>query len=134
MKNIIDITQELIKKNKSAATEEIIQMIDNPSLMILPKHELAAIVANDLQTDGRFIFVNEAWDLKTNYTMNEVIKEQYKNIGHIVEMIEKEDEENVIIDDEIELIVETENSDDEIVEPGIDLDLIDTVSAEDDDD
>lgn len=115
MKNIIDLTFELITENKKVTTKEIMKNIDNPGLINQTPSELEAIIANDLQTDGRFICVEGYWDFKVNYTMNEVIKEQYKTIGHIVELAELEDEDTVIED--IELVIETEEDNDEHIDP-----------------
>ncbi len=69
MKNIIDLTTELIQANGPVSTKEIADQIENETLKSYSASELNTVIFNDLQIDGTFIFVNDKWDLKVKYTM-----------------------------------------------------------------
>ena len=76
MKNIVDLTMEAISKKKGKVTTmEIVDLIDNPSLMkIKGTKKLEAIVYNDLMSDGRFLQIEDAWDMKEKFTIKEIKK------------------------------------------------------------
>jgi len=106
MKNIVDLTIEAInKKNGKVTTLEIVELIDNPSLLkIKGTKKLEAIVYNDLMSDGRFLQVEDSWDLKEKFTIKEILREQYRSLSNIdiSNMAEEEEEE---FNEEIEMAV-----------------------------
>lgn len=114
MKNIIDLTTELIQANGPVSTKEIADQIENETLKSYSASELNTVIFNDLQIDGTFIFVNDKWDLKVKYTMKDVIREQYKNIGHASIIEEEDDDLGLNFEDEPELIISSDEDEDEV--------------------
>jgi DNA-directed RNA polymerase delta subunit len=113
MKNIVDLTLELIEKAEGGVTNtQIIKAIKNPDLIELKDGKrLEAVIYNDLMTDGRFLQVGKRWDLKEKYTMKEILREQYRSLSEtdlkkIVEEVENEEE----FDEEIEMAVSIDDN------------------------
>jgi DNA-directed RNA polymerase delta subunit len=113
MKNIVDLTLELINKAEGGVTNtQIIKAIKNPDLNDLKEGKrLEAVIYNDLMTDGRFLQVGKRWDLKEKYTMKEILREQYRSLSEtdlkkIVEEVENEEE----FDEEIEMAVSIDDN------------------------
>ncbi len=93
MKNIVDTVIELVNEKGGVTTAEIAAAITNDILASKPKTELEAMIYTDLLTDGRFLKVERKWDLKENYTMREVMREQYRELGEFEDYQEEEEEE-----------------------------------------
>jgi len=112
MKNIVDLTMEAISKKKGKVTTmEIVDLIDNPSLMkIKGTKKLEAIVYNDLMSDGRFLQIEDAWDMKEKFTIKEILREQYRSLSNVElsNMVEEEEEE---FNEEIEMAVSIDDND-----------------------
>ncbi len=116
MKNIVDLVIELVKEKGPVMTKEIVDNIDNEILLSKERKELEAIIYTDLLTDGRFLKVDRKWDLKENYTMREVMREQYRSLGEFDDyQIEEEHAEEEIIEEEIELKTVLDDTEDEEV-------------------
>ncbi len=117
MKNIVDLVIELVNEKGPVMTKEIAEQIDNEILLAKEPKELEAIIYTDLLTDGRFLKVDRKWDLKENYTMREVMREQYRSLGEFDDyQIEEEQHEEEVVEEEIELkTVLDETEDDEVV-------------------
>jgi len=106
MKNIVDLTIEAINNKKGKVTTlEIVELIDNPSLLkIKGTKKLEAIVYNDLMSDGRFLQIEDSWDLKEKFTIKEILREQYRSLSNIdISNITEEEEEE--FSEEIEMAV-----------------------------
>ena len=112
MKNIVDLTMEAISKKKGKVTTmEIVDLIDNPSLMkITGTKKLEAIVYNDLMSDARFLQIEDAWDMKEKFTIKEILREQYRSLSNVElsNMVEEEEEE---FNEEIEMAVSIDDND-----------------------
>lgn len=80
MKNILDITFDLLENNELVSIEEIRKNITNESLLKLKENQIDAIIVNDLMLDGRFLLVDGKWALKSNYTIKKIMNEKYKNL------------------------------------------------------
>lgn len=110
MKNIVETTTELIMAKGKVSSEDIIAAIYNEQLNSLDKKELSALIYNDLLTNGNFIVIDGQWDMKNNYTMKDITREQYKTIGNIAIV-----EEDIIIEEEeLELKVDLGDEDESI--------------------
>ncbi len=120
MKNIIDLATELIKENGPTDLNTIAKAIDNPTLSKKKIAELRAVVYNDLLIDGNFILVDDKWDLKINYTMKDVAKEQYRAIGSLA-FEEDEDTGGLKFEDEPELIIASDDDEDESQIDNVDI-------------
>ncbi len=112
MKNIVDLTIELINKNKEGVSNaQIIAGIENPQLVSKKNiKRIEALIYNDLLTDGRFIELENTWDLKDKYTSKEVLKEQYRSFSSLdFAKIVDEDEEEFF--EEIEMAISLDDND-----------------------
>lgn len=119
MKNIVDTVIELVNEKGAVTTAEISAAIDNEVLVQKPKTELEAMIYTDLLTDGRFLKVERKWDLKDNYTMRDVMREQYRTLGEFDDY-QLEEEEEIIEEEEIELKTVIDSNDDDEVTVSVD--------------
>lgn len=119
MKNIVDTVIELVNEKGAVTTAEISAAIDNEVLAQKPKTELEAMIYTDLLTDGRFLKVERKWDLKDNYTMRDVMREQYRTLGEFDDY-QLEEEEEIIEEEEIELKTVIDSNDDDEVTVSVD--------------
>ncbi len=115
MKNIVDLVIELVNEKGPVMTKEIAEHIDNDILLGKEQKELEAIIYTDLLTDGRFLKVDRKWDLKENYTMREVMREQYRSLGEFDDYQIEEEGQDEIVEEEIELKTVLDDTDDEDV-------------------
>ncbi len=119
MKNIVDTVIELVNEKGAVTTAEIAAAISNEVLATKEKTELEAMIYTDLLTDGRFLKVERKWDLKENYTMREVMREQYRTLGEFDDY-QLEEEEEIVEEEEIELKTVIEDNDDEEITVSVD--------------
>ena len=113
MKNIVELTLELIEKNDKGVTNaQIVKAIKNPDLLELKDgKKLETVIYNDLMIDGRFLLVSKKWDLKDKYTMKEILREQYRSLSEtdlkkVIEEVVIEEE----FDEEIEMAVSIDDN------------------------
>ena len=111
MKNIREIARELIAEKGPITSKDIKKLIKHDSLLNIDDAALEARIYNDLLTDGNFIFINKTWDDKDKYTMNEIVREQYRSIGNV---IEEEDDETFEEEPIMKVVLDTEEGDDVI--------------------
>ena len=111
MKNIREIARELIAEKGPITSKDIKKLIKHESLLNIDDAALEARIYNDLLTDGNFIFINKTWDDKDKYTMNEIVREQYRSIGNV---IEEEDDETFEEEPTMKVVLDTEEGDDVI--------------------
>ena len=90
MKNILDVTFDLLENQEAVSVEEIRKNITNNDLLKMKENQLEAIIVNDLMLDGRFLLIDGKWALKNNYTIKQIMNEKYKNLD--VGDVEKEEE------------------------------------------
>ncbi len=112
MKNIVDSTMELINKTKKVvSTKQIISSIDNPKLIAKKNNKrIETLIYNDLMTDGRFIELEDGWDLKEKYTSKEILREQYRSLSNL-ELVKTVDEDEEEFSEEIEMTVSLDDND-----------------------
>ncbi len=120
MKNIVDTVIELVNEKGAVTTAEIAAAISNDVLAAKPKTELEAMIYTDLLTDGRFLKVERKWDLKENYTMREVMREQYRTLGEFDDYQLEDEEDEIVEEEEIELKTVIEENDDEEITVSVD--------------
>ena len=124
MKNIVDETLELLTKKKEVAVEEIITKLDNEKLNNLKPGRLEAIIATDLFVDGRFILIENKWHLKEEYSMKDIMKEQYRSLGDI-DVLETDDT-NIALE-EVEMEIELDDGDRLETDDAVSIEKIDEV-------
>lgn len=124
MKNIVDEVRDLVNTKGPVSMKEIVDSVESDVLSALPLKELEATIYTDLLVDGRFLAVDGKWDLKDNYTMKEVMREQYRSLGEFDDYkIPELEEEEIVEEEEIELkTVLDADEDEEVVVSVNDLD------------
>lgn len=92
MKKVVDIALELIEnsEDKETTTEEILKNIKGETLLNLEENKIKATIISDLMIDGRFLCVEGAWHLKNDFTIDEIIKEQYRSLNDYEILLEDE--------------------------------------------
>ncbi len=101
MENIVDVALRLIDEKGTVTTKEIIRNLKDKNLKEMKPEHLEANVITDLSIDGRFLLVNKKWALKDNYTMEQIITEQYRSLDSINSLADEED-----LDEETTTVVE----------------------------
>lgn len=114
MKKIVDIALELIStsKDKSTSTKDIAKNIDNEKLLEEKPEQLESQILTDLMIDGRFLLVDNKWHLKEEYTMDEILQEQYRSLNDYEILVEEEtDITQEESNREIEMAISLDNQD-----------------------
>lgn len=101
MENIVDVALRLIDEKGAVTTKEIIRNLKDKNLKEMKPEHLEANVITDLSIDGRFLLVNKKWALKDNYTMEQIITEQYRSLDSINSLAEEdlEEETTTVVED-----------------------------------
>lgn len=80
----------------------IVEEIGFENYNFASKEEMIATIYTDLMVDGRFVMVEDKWDLQEKYTMLEIRKHRSMQLGTTIsdylnedgEVIEEEEEDN----------------------------------------
>lgn len=113
MENIVDVALSLINEKGAVTTKEIIRNLKDKNLKEMKPEHLEANVITDLSIDGRFLLVNKKWALKDNYTMEQIITEQYRSLDSINSLADEEDleEETTTVVEEIATEIQLDDGD-----------------------
>lgn len=113
MENIVDVALRLIDEKGTVTTKEIIRNLKDKNLKEMKPEHLEANVITDLSIDGRFLLVNKKWALKDNYTMEQIITEQYRSLDSINSLADEEDleEENTTVVEDIATEIQLDDGD-----------------------
>lgn len=113
MENIVDVTLRLIDEKGTVTTKEIIRNLKDKNLKEMKPEHLEANVITDLSIDGRFLLVNKKWALKDNYTMEQIITEQYRSLDSINSLADEEDleEETTTVVEDIATEIQLDDGD-----------------------
>lgn len=113
MENIVDVALRLIDEKGAVTTKEIIRNLKDKNLKEMKPEHLEANVITDLSIDGRFLLVNKKWALKDNYTMEQIITEQYRSLDSINSLADEEDleEENTTVVEDIATEIQLDDGD-----------------------
>lgn len=113
MENIVDVALSLINEKGTVTTKEIIRNLKDKNLKEMKPEHLEANVITDLSIDGRFLLVNKKWALKDNYTMEQIITEQYRSLDSINSLADEEDleEETTTVVEEIATEIQLDDGD-----------------------
>ncbi len=113
MENIVDVALRLIDEKGAVTTKEIIRNLKDKNLKEMKPEHLEANVITDLSIDGRFLLVNKKWALKDNYTMEQIITEQYRSLDSINSLADEEDleEETTTVVEDIATEIQLDDGD-----------------------
>lgn len=113
MENIVDVALRLIDEKGTVTTKEIIRNLKDKNLKEMKPEHLEANVITDLSIDGRFLLVNKKWALKDNYTMEQIITEQYRSLDSINSLADEEDleEETTTVVEDIATEIQLDDGD-----------------------
>ena len=113
MENIVDVALRLINEKGAVTTKEIIRNLKDKNLKEMKPEHLEANVITDLSIDGRFLLVNKKWALKDNYTMEQIITEQYRSLDSINSLADEEDleEETTTVVEDIATEIQLDDGD-----------------------
>lgn len=113
MENIVDVALRLIDEKGTVTTKEIIRNLKDKNLKEMKPEHLEANVITDLSIDGRFLLVNKKWALKDNYTMEQIITEQYRSLDSINSLVDEEDleEETTTVVEDIATEIQLDDGD-----------------------
>ena len=113
MENIVDVAIRLIDEKGAVTTKEIIRNLKDKNLKEMKPEHLEANVITDLSIDGRFLLVNKKWALKDNYTMEQIITEQYRSLDSINSLADEEDleEETTTVVEDIATEIQLDDGD-----------------------
>ncbi len=110
------IINKINETNDAINLEEIVDEIGYENYNFHSKEEMVAIIYTDLMVDGRFLMVDNKWDLQNKYTMNEIRKHRSMQLGTTISNYLNEDGE--VIDDFLEeesVLVHSTDDDTEVL-------------------
>ncbi len=102
----VSIIEYIINKiNESGEAIDLKAIVDEigyENYTFESKEEMIATIYTDLMVDGRFVMVEDKWDLQEKYTMIEIRKHRSMQLGTTIsdylnedgELIEEEEEDN----------------------------------------
>ncbi len=99
----VSIIEYIINKiNETAEPVDLRNIVDEigfENYTFISKEEMLATIYTDLMVDGRFVLVENKWDLQEKYTINEISKYRSLQLGttisdYLNEDIEVEEEED----------------------------------------
>lgn len=96
------IINNITTSGEPADLRKIVDEIGFENYNFDSKEEMIATIYTDLMVDGRFVIVEDKWDLQEKYTMNEIRKHRSMQLGTTIsdylnddgELIEDEDDDN----------------------------------------
>ncbi len=92
------------------------------------KEEMIATIYTDLMVDGRFVMVEDKWDLQEKYTMIEIRKHRSMQLGTTISDYLNEDGEVIEDDEEENTPVHSTDDDDNVI--NVDESLSDFLSGD----
>lgn len=124
MKSIKDsIIQLLEEKGSPVALEELMSNFKHDEYNFKSAVDMEASIMTDLMIDGKFINIDDKWDLKEKYTMKEIMKnKRLEMVGLIEDDLEIDDDEEVVIDSEIS--TDDDEGDIESIDDFLDADFL----------
>lgn len=96
------IINKINESGEAINLSDIVDEIGYEGYTFESKEEMIATIYTDLMVDGRFVMVEDKWDLQEKYTMIEIRKHRSMQLGTTIsdylnedgELIEEEEEDN----------------------------------------
>lgn len=108
------IINKINETGESVDLKKIVDEIGFENYNFSSKEEMIATIYTDLMVDGRFVMVEDNWDLQEKYTMIEIRKHRSMQLGTTISDYLNEDGE-VIEDDDDNTPVHSTDDDDNVV-------------------
>lgn len=108
---------------------EVVNEIGYENYNFDSKEEMIATIYTDLMVDGRFVIVEDKWDLQEKYTMIEIRKHRSMQLGTTISDYLNEDGDLIEEDDEDNTPVHSTDDDDHGI--NVDESLSDFLSEDD---
>ncbi len=99
------IINKIHETNEAVDLHEIVDEIGFENYNFESKQQMLATIYTDLMVDGRFVMVENKWDLQEKYTMVEIRKHRSMQLGTTISDYLNDDGE--VIDDE-ELLTDSD--------------------------
>lgn len=107
------IISKINETGKPIDLKEVINEIGIDNYNFSSESEMLATIYTDLMVDGRFVMVEEMWDLQEKYTINEINQHRSMQLGTTISEYLDEDGEIIIPSEEDEEEVVTLSTDDD---------------------
>lgn len=122
------IINKINETGQAIELKDIVEEIGFENYNFESQAEMIATIYTDLMVDGRFVMVDEKWDLQEKYTMIEIRKHRSMQLGTTIS--DHLDEDGEIIEEKEETTkVHSTDDDDNII--NVDESLSDFLSEED---
>lgn len=99
------IISRINETGKAIDLKEIIEEIGVENYNFENESEMLATIYTDLMVDGRFVMVDEQWDLQEKYTINEINQHRSMQLGTTISEYLDEDGELIIPTEEEEEVI-----------------------------
>ncbi len=128
----VSIIEYIINKiNESGEAVDLRAIVDEigfENYNFESKEEMIATIYTDLMVDGRFVMVEDKWDLQEKYTMIEIRKHRSMQLGTTISDYLNEDGEVIEDDEEENTPVHSTDDDDNVI--NVDESLSDFLSGD----
>ncbi len=121
------IINQINETGEAVDLRQIVEAIGYENYNFESKEEMIATIYTDLMVDGRFVMVEDKWDLQEKYTMIEIRKHRSMQLGTTISDYLNEDGEVIEDDEEVTPVLSTDDDEAVIV---VDESLSDFLSAD----
>lgn len=122
------IINKINESGEAADLRAIVDEIGFENYNFESKEEMIATIYTDLMVDGRFVMVEDKWDLQEKYTMIEIRKHRSMQLGTTISDYLNEDGEVIEDDEEENTPVHSTDDDDNVI--NVDESLSDFLSGD----
>ncbi len=121
------IINQINETGEAVDLRKVVDAIGYENYNFESKEEMIATIYTDLMVDGRFVMVEDKWDLQEKYTMIEIRKHRSMQLGTTISDYLNEDGEVIEDDEEVTPVLSTDDDEAVIV---VDESLSDFLSAD----
>ncbi len=122
------IINKINESGEAINLSDIVDEIGFEGYTFESKEEMIATIYTDLMVDGRFVMVEDKWDLQEKYTMIEIRKHRSMQLGTTISDYLNEDGELIEEEEEDNTPVHSTDDDDNVID--VDESLSDFLSGE----
>lgn len=105
------IINKINESGESIDLRDIVDQIGFEHYNFESKNEMVATIHTDLMVDGRFVMVEDKWDLQEKYTMIEIRKHRSMQLGGTISDYLNEDGELIEDEDDVTPVHSTDDED-----------------------
>ncbi len=122
------IINQINEKGEAIDLRDIVREIGYEAYNFESEEEMIATIYTDLMVDGRFVIVEDKWDLQEKYTMIEIRKHRSMQLGTTISDYLNEDGELIEDDEDDNTPVHSTDDEDNVI--NVDESLTDFLSAD----